>query len=160
VSGCERVNLFFASQLVPFISRPYRRQIVLRRRRSPMRSASAFKTCVLCHPPFLRKPRSEILEKFQYARNAPNARQLKVFQPLTRLGDSRLRRSGKCDRDARAHWPVQRVVKITFFIGPGRFKAKRNEVILFGLPQIRLLSQMLCLVRRGRVAGRPAANRR
>jgi hypothetical protein len=117
-------KLFFTSQLVPLISRPDSGQI-------------AFKT-----EHFQHVPSTEVAKrgsrKVSLCPHAPSARQRKVFQPLTRVGDSRLRRSGKCDRDARAHWPVQRVVKITFFIEPD--VPKQNEAILFGLPQIRFFN--------------------
>jgi hypothetical protein len=134
VSGCERVNLFFASQLVPFISRPYRRHIVFKNRVRLVwcegvlqRVVPALsKTSLLSHPPLLRKPRSEVLEKFHYARTLLMPGNAKFFSRSHDWGDSRLRRSGKCDRDARAHWPVQRVVKITFFIEPD--VSKQNEM--------------------------------
>jgi hypothetical protein len=97
-------NCFFTSQLVPFISRPDSGQIAFINRTLPActfygSGETKFSKNFTCPP-------------------APSARQRKVFQPLTRLGDSRLRRSGKCDRAARAHWPVQRVMKMTFFVEP------------------------------------------
>jgi hypothetical protein len=106
----------------------------------------------------LRKWRNEVLEKFHYARTLLAPGNAKFF---SRSHDWVIRVYGAVGNviETHEHTGQFKEWRRSLFSSSRTSQSKMKSLYL-ALPQIRFLIQKLCLVRRGRVAGRPAANRR